>query len=122
LDIPASTSITITATAMFAPINTRFTKVIYRVTVSIDQISTLAFTSIEPPGHTAAAIIAGSIKDHLMVITPIAVPGSVSNVAISVTGRISGVIISVRAEIPDGEPHSAADFADEVLISAMRRR
>jgi len=57
-----------------------------------------------------------------MVITPVAVPGSVSNVAISVPGRISGVIISVQAEIPDGEHHSAADSADEVLVSAMRRR
>ena len=51
----------------------------------------------------------------------IMVPGSVSNLVIIVPGRISGVTTAEPAAVSDGEPHSVADSADEVLAPAKRR-
>jgi hypothetical protein len=51
-----------------------------------------------------------------------AVPGSVSIVVIIVPGRISRVTIVAPDAVSDGEPHSAADSADEMLALAMRCR
>lgn len=103
---------------MFTLTNTRLTKVFQSVIVSIDQTSFLAITSIEPPKHTAATIIAGS-DNALLIVIAIMVPGSVSNVVIIVPGRISRVPIAATAALLDGEPHSVADSADEMLASAM---
>lgn len=119
LDILTSTSITTTVTAMLVPINTRLTKVIYSVIVSTDRTSILAITSIEQSENTAATIIAGS-NNALLIVIAIVVPGSVSIVI--VPGRISRVTIVAPAAVSDGEAHSAADSADEVLALATRCR
>jgi len=121
LDILTSTGITITVTAMFAPTNTRLTKVIRSVIVSIDQISPLAITSIELSEKTAATIITVS-NNALLTVIAIAVPGSVSNAVIIVGGRVSGGTIAVPAAVLDGEPHSIADSADEVSVTPQQCR
>lgn len=119
--MPASTSITTTATAVSACTITRLTRAVHRVIVFIDRTSFRAITSIEPPGRRAAVIMT-VLNNDLLIATIIVVRDSVSTAMISVPARNSTDITSVQAVMLDAGLASAADSAGEVLASAAQHR